>query len=109
MQPIYTNQEVAGRVQVEPVISQNGRSVVLEPGQTVTLSWPEAGSIPVTFSLHTPTGIELLGTDANAADGTSIQWQVPAHLPANSVLSAGGQYPDGHYRITEAQIQVSLE
>ncbi|MBC7810264.1 MAG: hypothetical protein H7175_03915 [Burkholderiales bacterium] len=72
---------------ISPIVASQDTCYQLQAGASVTLTWPGAPSAfpEVTFYRRDESldRAEVIGRDANAADGASIQWTVPASLPSS--------------------------
>jgi hypothetical protein len=72
---------------VSPFVAAQEPCYQLQAGAVVTLAWPgvPTGFREVTFYRRDETldSAEIIGRDANSADGASIQWTVPAAVPSS--------------------------
>jgi LysM repeat protein len=92
---------------ITPIISTAGGWYTLQGGATVTIAWPDGpvGALKVEFTFS-PTGgtsgssaAQLIGTDANPADGSAITWAVPSATAG--YLQARATMPDGSTQTSE--------
>lgn len=93
---------------VAPYVSLAGGAYVLQPGATVTITWPDAppGALRVEFRLY-PSGTDagpgqLIATDPSAADGAAAVWLVPQGILGH--LQAAATMPDGSTQLSELQL-----
>jgi len=94
---------------VAPYLRIEGGAYVLQPGATVTITWPDApvGALRIDFRLY-PTGTgmqnagQLIGTDTTPANGAAIAWQVPLAMLGH--LQADAAMPDGSTQSSELQL-----
>lgn len=97
---------------VAPYLRLEGGAYVLQPGATVTVTWPDAppGALRVVFRLF-PTGTnvgslgQVIGTDPTPADGAAAGWLVPAAILGH--LQAAADMPDGSTQLSELQLVYS--
>ena len=80
------------QVIITPYNSYNDGCYHLQPGTTVTISYPtvNADAVEVTFyrnntRLPKP---DVIGVDNDLSDGAFITWTVPAHLPPSTIYAA---------------------
>lgn len=97
------------RLVIAPYVRIEGGAYVLQPGATVTITWPDApaGALRVDFLLFpTGTGVEgagrVIGTDPNAADGATAAWLVPQATLGH--LQGRAWMPDGSVQPSELQL-----
>jgi hypothetical protein len=85
-------------LQIAPYVLFDYHTYMLKVGTTVTITWPDApaGATDVDFFLY-PNGTsvqpQLIGSDLNQADGTSITWLVQGGAIGN--IQADATNPDG--------------
>lgn len=86
-----------GELKIDPVIRFENNVALLNPGQTVTLSWsgaPVNELIQVEFTLissNNSNNLISLGVDSNLNDGVAIYWTVPQDV--NGRIIASGRLP----------------
>ncbi|MDX1993349.1 MAG: LysM peptidoglycan-binding domain-containing protein [bacterium] len=80
-------------VVIAPFLSFDGECYGLQPGSTVTVSWPGAppGTTEVTFYRNNATlpRADVIGVDTVAADGFSIVYVVPTEMQPSAVYAFG--------------------